>query len=110
MSPYARYVMEREGNSVLEDGDCFLEYKISGEICILRTIFVPEELRLQGKGSALTKSVTRIALEAGCKLLWSQVWLNTLNGNDSLKAHLAYGFTAIGCEKDYIILTMDIGG
>lgn len=110
MSLLASYIAEREGNLLLEEEWGFIEYRISAPICAIHSIFVRKQDRGQGRARFLADRVTHFALDAGCNVLWSQVDLRALNGNDSLKASLAYGFIAHKADGDVIILTKDIGG
>ena len=109
-SLYARYSSEREGHEFIEEPWGFIEYTISGEICLIHSIYIIPEERLSGKGSELANRVTQIALDKGCKFLWSQVWVSMLNSTDSLLAILGYGFKLAEAANGRIILTKQIGG
>jgi ribosomal protein S18 acetylase RimI-like enzyme len=111
MSLWAEYLTEREGKVVIEEEFGFIAYRIpSNGICIVDAIYVSKETRRSGFGSALCDRVAKIAIEAECTQLWSQVQVNTFNATDSLKACLAYGFRLHSLDGTCIVLIKDIVG
>jgi GNAT superfamily N-acetyltransferase len=111
MSLWADCLTEREGKFVIEEEFGFIVYRLpSPGVCTIDLIYVNKETRRTGFGSLLCDRVAKIALEAGCTKLWSQVQVSALNSTDSLRASLGYGFRLHANDGDYIILVKDIGG
>lgn len=109
MDLYAKYVSEREGNSLITEPWGFIEFRLILPVMRIESIYIVPERRHDGRASALADRVTQIARESGATHLWSQVWTGSLNATESLKAILAYGFIVQGIIGDRIILTKEIG-
>jgi len=107
-SLYANYVLEREGFSTIEDPCGFATYKIVGEECYLRDIYLLPEHRKDGVGRKLADEVSRIALSQGCTKLTGTVCPSTRGSTDSLKALLAYGFAVHESRIDFIVLVKEL--
>ena len=110
MSLWSDYILEREGNAVIEEGWGFIEFRISPPVCQIHSLYVRPVDRLSGRGSELADRVVEIARREGCTLLWAQVVTTTLNATESLKAILGYGFTVQEAQNGVIVLTKDITG
>src|ERR1041385_5104646 len=104
-SLYAKYVREREGSSVYEEPDGFIEYRLEGQFMRIESIYVEPHLRKQGKARELCDRIADLAREWGATHLWAQVVLASKCANESLKAVLAYGFTVQIAQNGVIILT-----
>jgi GNAT superfamily N-acetyltransferase len=109
MSLWSDYILEREGNAVIEEGWGFIEFRISPPVCMIHSLYVRPVDRKSGRGSELADRVAEIARREGCTL-WSQVVSSMLNATESLKAVLAYGFKVTEAQNGCIILTKDITG
>jgi GNAT superfamily N-acetyltransferase len=102
------YFKEREGFETLEDENAILSYRISGEECYIRDIFVLPEHRLSGAGSRLADMMTNIAKAAGCNHLTGSVVPSTKGSSASLMALLKYGFKVHESANDFIVLIKEI--
>lgn len=108
MSLWSDCVMEREGNSVIEESWGFVEYRITLPVLRIELFYVSPEVRHPAKTRELLNRVIQIAREAGATHLWSQVQTWTLNATDSLRACLAYGFQVQAAENGAIILIKEV--
>lgn len=110
MSLWADYHKETEGHEVIENEYGFVRYSISAPNCFIHDLYVSPAHRRHNHGSFLAKKVTKLALEAGCTRLWSQVGLGSFTANEALKANLAYGFIVREAQNGFIIMSKEIGG
>ena len=110
MSLWSECIRERQGHEVIEEPWGFIEYHMAPPYCVIDDLYVIPEERLKGLGRDLADRVTQIARDAGATHLWSNIYGNSLNKNETLKANLAYGFLWQGIDGGRIILTKDIGG
>lgn len=110
MGLYAKYVKEREGFDFLENEKGFYEYKITGDDCYIRSIFIAPEFRSTGAAKDLAFEVISIAKKAGCKTLTGTVIpsLNKEHASISLSMQLKFGFKLESSHEDLIILKMEI--
>lgn len=110
MSLYADYVLEREGNSVLETEFGFIEYRIAPPFVRIESLFITKAERGKGRAKLLVERVTQIARDAECTHLWAQVWLGAQGSEESLKTALAMGGVMQSAQNNTIILVKEIGG
>lgn len=109
-SLYAAYVLEREGNHVLENEHGFIEYAINADVCEIHTVYVVPERRRSGRGHELMSQLMALAKARGANRFASHVWIKTLNATEALQAQVAYGFRVVGAVDDCIFLTKEFGG
>jgi len=105
---WANYIKEREGFETLESEHAFLVYKISGEECYIKDIFVEKEHRRFNLGTELADKCVQIARDAGCKFISGTVVPSTNGATVSMMSLLAYGFTIRAAQNDLIILIKEI--
>lgn len=105
---WAEYFKEREGYETLETDKACLSYKIAGEECYIKDIFVLKEHRRSMVGSDLADKCADIARNSGCKFLSGTVVPSTNGSTASLKGLFAYGFEVKSSHEDLIILTKDL--
>jgi GNAT superfamily N-acetyltransferase len=91
MSLYAQYVKEREGYDTIEDEYGFATFKIDGEECYIRDIFVVNGFREHGSAAKLADFIADHAKKVGCTHLLGSVYVDE-QGTASLKVLLGYGF------------------
>lgn len=103
-SLYARYVLEREGFSTSECPEGFATYRVQGEACYIRDLYVLPDHRKHGVASRLADGIAVIARAAGCTRLVGTVDVRTAGHEGSLKALLAYGFTVTSAHEGYLVL------
>lgn len=109
-SAQARFVKEREGFDTLENEGGYFEYKIEGDNCYIRTMYILPELRGQGLAKKLAQELTAIAKEMGCKTLTGSVVpsLNPTMATESMAMQIKYGFKLLSAHEDFIILKKEI--
>lgn len=105
---WAEYIKEREGFEVLETDHGVATYRILGEECYIKDIFVLKEHRHSGVASKIGDHITEIAIANGCKKLSGTV-VPSLNGSSgSLLGLLKYGFKLHSSTQDLIVLVKEI--
>lgn len=107
-SLYGQYIEAREGFEILESEHGFITYKITGDECYVRDIFVERAHRKEGLASLLCDRVRAIAAVQGCKWLTGSVQPSVPGSTESLKVVLAYGFSLVSAQPDFIILKMGV--
>lgn len=104
-SLYARYVKEREGFSIIEHPHGFATYKITGDACYIRDIYVVPERRHDKLASHLADEVALLARQQQCTKLVGTVSTSAYGHEASLRVLLAYGFDLSECHEGYLVLT-----
>lgn len=110
MNLHAKYVKEREGFDTIENVGGYFEYKISGDDCYIRTMYISPEYRGKGCAKELAEKVTAIAKERGCKTLSGSIVpsLEPEMATASLSMQIKYGFKLVSSHEDFIILKKEI--
>lgn len=110
MSLYGDYVKEREGFDIVENEFGFATYKISGDECYLRDIYVRPKSRRDKVCFKLADEVSAIAKAQGCHWLVGSVAINATGVENSTAVLKAYGFkpTRIVPEKQMIYYAKEI--
>lgn len=105
---WAEYIKEREGFETVETDKGVATYKISGEECYIKDIYVQKAFRKSGAGSEIADHIVKIAKANGCKTLSGTI-VPSLNGSTgSMMALLQYGFKLHSSTQDLIILVKEI--
>lgn len=107
-SLYGQYIEAREGFDIIENPFGFVTFKITGDECYVRDIFVEKHHRNDRVASALCDKVKVIAKERGCKFLTGSVVPSLPSSTVSLKVILSYGFLLHSSQNDFIIFKMEI--
>ena len=105
---YLDYVKEREGYESVETEHGFAIYKIFGEECYLRDIYVKPGMRKSGEAKKLSQMVKEKALEAGCTFMTGSVNLDANNPTVSVKAILGDGFDVAKYPNNLLLFTKRI--
>ncbi len=92
MQQLAKYLKERENFDSLIRDEGFAEYKINGEECYIRSIWVEKDFRKKGIASDMADDISRIAIGQGCKYLTGTVDVTANGAHESMLVLLAYGF------------------
>lgn len=108
MSPWAKYLKEREGVNVLEDEFGFVVYSIVGKECYIRDIWVDENVRNRHLAAQLADEVCVIAREAGCSYITGTVCPMARGSTTSLKVLLGYNMTLVSATNNLIIFKKDL--
>lgn len=102
MSPFAQYIQEREGKSIIEDEFGFATYFYVENHCYIEDVFVLKEHR---KGHHASRYAAIIAAEAklkGYNKLLGSVAVKAHNSTYSTMALITNGFKIISCEPNTI--------
>ena len=105
---WAQYFKEREGFETIENDKACLNYRISGEECYIKDIFVIKEFRRSNVATELADKCAKIAKDSGCKFLSGTIVPSTNGATNSMKGLLAYGFEIKSALNDLIILVKEI--
>lgn len=92
MLQLAQYLQEREGFSCIVRDEGFAVYKISGEDCYIRDIWVSPDYRKKGIASEMADDIARIAIARNCKYLTGSVDTTAKGAHESVLVLFAYGF------------------
>lgn len=108
VSLWSQYNKEREGNETIVDDQNrgFVEFRLLGDTLIIEGIYVEPDFRRASVGAKLLDRV--LAGNNTAKFLWARVGTHYLNATDSLKACLGYGFSVIGLDGTFILLSKEI--
>lgn len=107
-SLYSRYIKEREDYETIETSYGFATYKITGDSCYLRDLYVSQSRRRTKVATQFCDLIKKIARDAKCKTLMTTVAPSANGASESMKAVLHYGFKIVMSGQDYIIFKMDI--
>jgi GNAT superfamily N-acetyltransferase len=108
LSNYGLYVKEREGLDILENEQGFFTYRITGEECYIKDIFITKEARRTGLATSMAEEISKIAKEKGCKYLSGTCVPSTVGSTASLKAMFSYGFKIHSSQNDLIVLIKEL--
>lgn len=88
----AAYFKEREDFDCIVTDEGFASYKIMGDECYIRDIWVDRDYRKSGIAAQMADDIAKIAETKGCKFLSGSVSLTANNATESAMVLLAYGF------------------
>ena len=108
ISLYGQYIKERENFEIVEDESGFATYKISGNECYIRDIFVKPEFRKMNLASKYADEIAAIAKEQGCTHLSGTVAPQANGSTQSVQVLLSYGFKVARSTNDLIIFVKEI--
>lgn len=108
MSHYGEYIKEREGFEIVENDSGFATYKIFGDECYLRDIFVVSEKRQSHVGLEFLKKIEEIARAAKCRVVTGTVFPAAHGSTESLTAILKVGFKLHSCTGEKIVLMKEL--
>lgn len=106
---YGEYIKEREGLSLLEfEDEGFLTYKIIGEECFLKNMYVLPLKRRSGAGSKFIRALSQIAKSEGCTHLSANIFLNDPGCNNTIISALKFGFSFYRAQNDCVSIVLDL--
>jgi len=108
ISNYGLYISEREGFNIVESDKGFATYKINGEECYIRDIYIRPEFRDKDIAKQMLDEVCRIAKEQGCNHITGSVDTNDKNATSNLKAAFVYGYRILRNNYTMILLIKEI--
>ena len=105
---WSDYFREREGFETIETDKGMATYRIIGEECYIKDIFVPKEHRRSGEAFKIGDLISEIAKINGCKFISGSV-VPSLNGSsESMMGLLKYGFKLHESRPDFIVLVKEL--
>lgn len=108
MHQLSSYLKEREGFDSIVTECGFASYRISGDECYIRDIWVNQDFRKKHIASAIAHKIEEIAKKAGCKYLTGSVDTAATNPTQNTKVLLSYGFDICGIFQTGILFRKDI--
>lgn len=108
MQHIASYFKEREDFDCLVTEEGFAAYKIFGDECYIRDIFIQADYRKRGFAAVLADTIAHIAKRKGCKYLTGSVSTLAKDPTTSTKVLIAYGFHIVKAVPDGIWFRKDI--
>ncbi len=105
---WAQYFKEREGFETIENNKGCLTYRISGDECYIKDIFVLKEHRRSNVATELADECSKIARDSGCKFLSGSIVPSTNGATASMMGLVAYGFEIRAAKDDLIILVKEL--
>lgn len=108
MHQLAAYFKEREDFETIITSDGFASYKITGDECYIRDIWVDKDQRKSGLASEMADDIARISIAAGCKYLTGSVCTTAKNPTESTAVLLAYGFKIHSAVQGGIFFRKDL--
>lgn len=107
MNLWSEYFKEREGFETFETDKGLASFKISGEDCYVRDVFVLPAFRHTGEASYIADEITKIAKDRGCKRLTGSIVPSLKGSSGSMMGLLKYGFKLKSSHEDFIILAKE---
>ena len=110
MSLYAKYLVERTNDKILETNHGFATYRfLLGEKSVyLIDIFVDSDFRNSGKAAQMADEIAALAREQGCTKMLGSVVPSTKGSTASLRVLLTYGMSLKSATNDFIVMEKDI--
>ncbi len=108
MHQLAAYLKEREGFDSIITDEGFATYRINGEECYIRDIWVHPDYRKEQMASIMADDIARIAIQQGCKFLSGSVSTTAKDATTSTKVLLAYGFQVFSAVNGGIFFRKDL--
>jgi hypothetical protein len=105
---WAEYFLEREGFHTIDTGKGVASYKISGEECYIRDIYVQKAHRRSGEAFLIGDKIAEIAKLNNCTKLTGSVVPSLPGSSESLMGLLKYGFKLHHSTQDFIVLVKEI--
>lgn len=109
-SQYAKYLIERTNDRVLENDYGFATYRFINDTktVYIIDIYVEPAYRNQNKASELADQVVAIAKEKGCDQLIGTVVPSAKGSTTSLKVLLGYGMSLNSAANDIVVFGKEI--
>lgn len=108
MRHMADYLKEREGFDSIITEEAFASYRIVGEECYIKDIWVHPDCRNKNYASEIADDIAAIAKRKGCKYLSGSVCTEANNPTASVKVLLAYGFLIHSAVQSGIFFRKDL--
>ena len=108
MSLYAEFIQEREGFSILEDDDSFVTYRLQGDECYARDIYISPRIRGDKLSFLLGRQVYEKAKDAGCKHFISSVWVDDPGKYRSVAMLTRFGMKMLKEENGLLYFIKEI--
>ena len=109
-SLFAKYISDRQGHKILEDGAGFIIYKINEDECFIVDMYVDENIQQTGRGKNLISALADLARFEKCKYISANIHLWDKNANKTLLAALYTGFKVVKAEVGILVILKEIEG
>jgi len=109
MHRLAAYLKEREGFDCISRDEGFADYRIGGDECYIRSIFVFPDYRKKGIAADMANDIARIAIAKGCKYLTGSVDTSAKGAHESVLVLFAYGFKTHAAVNGGIFFRKELG-
>jgi GNAT superfamily N-acetyltransferase len=108
MNLWSEYFKEREGYETFETDKGLASFKVNGDDCYIRDVFILPAFRHTGEASHIADQITKIAKERGCKTISGSIVPSLKGASGSLLGLLKYGFKLKSSHEDFIFLVKEI--
>jgi GNAT superfamily N-acetyltransferase len=107
-SLWANYNKERLGWDSIEESLGAVLYSIRPPTATIEDIYVEPEARRSNLALSLANRVQKIAREAGCTELLTQVWVGAVGSERAVRVNIAYGFKMISADGGRILFRKEL--
>lgn len=109
-SMYAKYLMEKTTDQIIEIDKGFATYRYidNGKTVYIMDIYVLSEFRKENLASTMADIIVGEAIMNGCNKLLGSVVPSNKNSTDSIRVLLAYGMTLESSSQDFIVFRKEI--
>ena len=105
---FSKYIKEREGFEVIETEECFVIYKIKGELAFISNAFTSKNYRRGHYMSELLDALSELLLSKKVKSLTASIDLRDQSASTTLLASLKYGFEVKAAEQGIIFIEKNL--
>lgn len=107
---YAKYISEREGAEILEDESSFITYKINGEECFIKNMYIDPLVRGNGHSRKIIEKLSAVAKSFGCTFLSGTIDLQAPGASRVQAAAISVGFNVVKAHNDILMIKKNLGG
>ncbi len=107
-SLFAKYIKDRQGLDLLDEGYGFVTYKITGDECFISDMAIDKDLKGKGWGRRLLAKLEEIAKKSSCKFISANVHLFDDGASNTLIAALKTGFQVKDAHNKALLIVKNI--
>jgi len=110
LSLYAKYLLERSEDKIIETVHGFATYRFlnEGKSVYIIDIYVDPDFRKEGEAAAMADDIVAIAKKQGCIELLGTVCPSAKGAAASMKVLLAYGMVPHSASNDLVVFRKEI--
>jgi hypothetical protein len=105
---YFDYIKEREGLEVLENESGFITYKITGDECFIKNMFITPKMRSTFLLKNMIDLLCEIAFIRKCKFISANIDLQDEGAGRTLVAALKIGFRLARAQNDILLIIKEL--